>query len=1052
MSPIIQARLSQLLLTSLYEDSGKGTLRLVGDIDLKTPPWFWPPVAEISCKQKKITYGGPPWGGNSEFRGGVQPKTPPGGWTDIVDQTEDGRKILVGRIPHWDEFWSGSPPTNLKSEIPHADVDAFLNGLMRGMPMSAGAFFEDRPLRLYEALPPKMILGSFPSGPYREGGPRGPDPRYPLEPRGKDTGTEPRPGDSSNCWERICCIGLDVEKREVTAIVEITQTSGYGGDLCSSTAFESVGFWLIEPSRAEVAANEWPDNPSPNPNSTRPGDYCGGNIRFIGAKRIPVADIPRSEKGNAECLNPIFQYDAGSLRYSVSLPLSDDDLDLMKKCSETSPRLPVLHAVVTWNADVKNENFGGRGLRFGDWDSEVVQYPVPNVKKLTREIAVGLLSDECPYVRYSNVVWPKEVKGLEWSPIGERIENPPPVQLEKLAVDATATIKEKIRVYGSMRLFVVSADYETMLLRRRVVPAQNRARTTAAINVNDIPTNAVLTPFDLDVGEWLICACFGQSNNVIEWDPERDLVLSGYGESITTSCVGLFTDLRKPGIRMADPIMSGALPVRYRESEFLEGAVYDFPPCILKVEDDPSWVSQVTRFATFYPIREADTNSPESVQIGSSGDATVVVIQRANGSHSNDTGFFTEYLQLIEQFVLLGAIVVVDEISTSPSFYLADILPTIDDYVSSVFAKIKDIKYVLFGHCNGANAVRYALAKHDWSNDDPRSIASSRIVAGILLAPALVGNTYTMSQAPLLVIAGGVDSQSHFALLYCMSANGVKTGELSKVPFSPITSWEMSENQWANLIFVNGATHFRWIRYIDDFIAFVTHDNDLEKQLVLDGEFGLVYQPKYAQRHEAILLSYVSYFYLAHANDVNNYLQVLTPSLHIPPDIKRYPHDDSIRRSYSIYLKGPSQSSVNSLISQDVYSRYRGSRVERRIFVNGNETLAVRIGATYEFIDQASVAPFRNRIVMISGNNALWRFILSPGLRVRETSQLSIDYLVEAFKPDEGELLTLSVTVEFQNNQLARFNVPSAFLRSPSYEVTSFQERNGGAWELIQGY
>ncbi len=367
--------MSQLLLTSLYEDSGKGTFRLVGGIDLKRPPWFWPPVAEISCKQKKITYGGPPWGGNSEFRVGVQPKSPPGGWTDIVDQTEDGRKIIVGRIPHWDEFWSGSPPTNLKSEIPHADVEAFLNGLMRGMPMNPSAFFEDRPHRLYEALPPKMILGSFPSGPYREGGPRGPDPRYPLDPRRKDTVHEPRPGDSSNCWERICCIGLDVEKREVTAIVEITQSSGYGGPPCDSKSFISVGFWLVEPSWAEIESQTWDSEPFDNENDLDANRIeCSRRVRFLGTSRFAISDVPRLVR-SVQCQDQRWIYDITTLSFSSSLALRAEDLAYVRRCSLT-PRLPVLHCVIAFNQVVENANFLGNGVRFGDYTQRVVQFPV----------------------------------------------------------------------------------------------------------------------------------------------------------------------------------------------------------------------------------------------------------------------------------------------------------------------------------------------------------------------------------------------------------------------------------------------------------------------------------------------------------------------------------------------------------------------------------------------------------------------------------------------------------------------------------------------------
>ncbi len=1041
MSPIIQARLSQLLLTSLYEDSGKGTLRLVGDIDLKTPPWFWPPVAEISCKQKKITYGGPPWGGNSEFRGGVQPKTPPGGWTDIVDQTEDGRKILVGRIPHWDEFWSGSPPTNLKSEIPHADVDTFLNGLMRGMPMSAGAFFEDRPLRLYEALPPKMILGSFPSGPYREGGPRGPDPRYPLDPYRKDTGTEPRLGDSSNCWERICCIGLDVEKREVTAIVEITQSSGYGGDLCSSTAFESVGFWLIEPSRAEVTANEWPDNPNPNPNSTRPGDYCGGNVRFVGAKRIPVADIPRSEKGNAECLNPIFQYDAGSLRYSVSLPLSEDDLDLMKKCSEASPRLPVLHAVVTWNADVKNENFGGRGLRFGDWDSEVVQYPVPTVKKLTREIAVGLLSDECPYVRYSNVVWPKEIKAVEFPKVVEGQDNPP-VQLEKLAIDVTATIKAKIDVHGAMRLFVVSADYESKLLRRRIIARQDINRQTPAIQLTGVPPNSVLTPFDLDVGDWIICAAFAHNNAIIAWDPERDLVLSGYGESLTTTCLGLYRDLRKREIKMVGPLDSGILELNYRRPAASVNRVLDYPPCVVKIEQDPIDVIESHNFIAFFSVEATSEGSLDKLRLEPNGDAGVIVISMARGSRwtADDSRFYNHYLKIIEQLVLLGYIVVVPNVSTDRNpYFLYDVLPEIDANLTKTFPNVGSFQYVLFGHSNGGDAVRYALATKDKPESDARAKTAQKIAGGILLAPALPGDALIMNRSPSLVIAGGLDDQIPFKLLECTDDRDIKTGKVSESPFSPITAWEMSQSTRSYLLFVKGATHYRWINSMDDFTQWQTSNEDLETKLVLDGDNLSGSQPLYPQRHESLLLSYVTYFTLAYLSKQSNYLQMLVPGVHIPPDVRKYNAAEHLDEAYALYFKGRSSSSMNSLTSDGSETRYLGHLVKRRIVVDGRTVSGYKIEKANMWVEAETVIPFYQKLLFVSGRDIEMSYEIGSGLKFQIKEAIAFNYMALGLQGEVTESVErFTISIHLSDGRVAMIPILDRNLNSAGYEVTQY--------------
>ncbi len=289
MSPLIQARLAQLLVTSLYEDRGNGVLRLVEQIDMQQTPWFWPPIVEINCKQKlyPVVY---PTGPGIQLKGPVQPNSPPSRWTDVVDQTEDGRTIIVGRIPHWDEFWSGSPPKSLRTEIPHSEVDDFLSSLMQGQSASAKVFFDQAHNPGQLLLPPKMALGTrYPIG-SDSSGPLGPRLDVPIDFRPV---TPPRTGNSSNCWERICCIGLDIERREVTAIVEVTQTAGYGGDPCNSRSTITVGFWLVEPSWAEVEPQQWESYPIGNENDVGGNNVeCSRNVRFLGTSHIKVSDVP----------------------------------------------------------------------------------------------------------------------------------------------------------------------------------------------------------------------------------------------------------------------------------------------------------------------------------------------------------------------------------------------------------------------------------------------------------------------------------------------------------------------------------------------------------------------------------------------------------------------------------------------------------------------------------------------------------------------------------------------------------------------------------------
>jgi len=163
-------------------------------------------------------------------------------------------------------------------------------------------------------------------------------------------------------WERICCAGLDVENRELTAVIQITRDYGYSIDRCDPNMREHVGFWLIEPTLTEVVPQNWDADPDPNPN--------GPGIRFIGSTNVAVSDIPRNF-----IHDDYFRYPSGILHHSLKLKISGHDLQWMKQCREPA-RLPRLHVVLAWDQIVDNNSFNGRGVVFGDVFNCDVEFPL----------------------------------------------------------------------------------------------------------------------------------------------------------------------------------------------------------------------------------------------------------------------------------------------------------------------------------------------------------------------------------------------------------------------------------------------------------------------------------------------------------------------------------------------------------------------------------------------------------------------------------------------------------------------------------------------------
>jgi hypothetical protein len=906
----------------------------------------------------------------------------------------------VGRIPTWDEFWGGKPPTNLRTEIPHTEVDAFLSSLMGGAAQAAKSVFEESQAYTRSILPTRIMLGHGSPKGGGPSGPLGPNPRDPMDPREVDRSRQGAPND---CWERICCIGLDTEKREVTAIIEITQIAGYGGDLCSSTAFESVGFWLIEPSLAEVVPNPWPDS-----SSADPVDPCAPKSRFLGAKKITIADIMRNRVSSIDCSEPLLRYEVGSLRYAVSLALTDSELDYMKACSDSSPRLPVLHAVVAWNQEVKNVNMGGKGIRFGDWDSKVVQYPVFTTKTLSREIALGLLQTTCPYVRYSNVVWPREVPRIEYARTGEPITDTRPVALDKLAVDITHVIKQKMSVYGSMRIFAVSAEDESHLKRSCVILPPLAQYLSQLFVLNELPSNGVVTPFDLDPGDWLVCACFGQKKEIpVTWNPERDLVLTGYGESNITTCVGLLSDFHFPDVTVGGPreLDLGSISYRHAENVF---EIVGLPPCVKKKHTDTTIEIKTVKVTELFYFPVKDSASSNDVLINPNGEANIIIICVANGTDQNLDGTNPErnyYYPLIEQFVLMGAgVVLLRSSHNSGEFFLSDTFRQIDSLLMKIIDEAQRLSYLLIGQSQGGNQVRKLISSPVDTMDGRQT---SNIKGGVMLAPAFVGDLSPRIVLPSMIIAGGLDGQTFFTRLICKDEKGNSTKELSTYSYSWITIWERSMAQHSYLVFAPGGTHFRWLSsgtsFIDDFESSGDSQyGELENKLLLGDLKALTVQPKFSVKDRAVLLCYCSYFYQAFVLNRVNFRQLLGPDSPIPPDFVRIDAEygePSMNESVHSYERGWSEASINKLnqpVSDNAKpSFYRGSKVTRRVMVDGIPQSPVElVDGIQSLIKSDQIAAFSDPAVIFIGQHIKFTFSFDKPLRVDVRSRISIEFTI----------------------------------------------------------
>ncbi len=983
MSPILSTRLAMIMLSSIYDDLGDGRLQLTSPPPSgPSEPAFWPePGVVFQCiSNPKSVKHGPPIP--------PPPPYPPRGadtlsglnraqWINVTEIGAEGSTIVVGRVPAYSEMWGGSQPLSYRTEITLAEVDAFLSALAITQvpgPLFNNLFNANPTAPTSPALPVKLIGAGTAVGVVGAGNESYRPPPFDNRPV-EGFGTSRSNSTSSNCWERVCCIGLDVDRKEVTAIIEIPQSSGYGGKLCDSKGFESVGFWLIEPSGAEIVKNRWLDSPPYNPYSTHFFNDCGGSVRFIGSKRIPVADISRLD-GQSSCLDPVFQYERGSLRYSVSVPLSEDDFDYISHCSDPV-RLPVLHAVVAFGTDVTNDHFGGRGIRLGDWDTEVVQYPILTTKPVRRETAVGILGLSSSCVLFSNVI---------------RYSSNPPDK-DTLAISVTNVMLEAVRQHGEMHVIAVKTNRAERLHQSGVVLDSDILAMSPLYVLSPspqgtiIPANGVITPFDLPVGDAVICAVFGPRSTPIAWDPSRDMYLTGNGPSIQTTCVGLVASLTNPLVTVSGPHWID-VDLKYRSEN---GAKLQyFPPCLPNGPAEMLRIEKRHQLMIFYPLVAnklyKDTVTP------------IVILGYANGALTEVGGhvLWEDYADMIKQYVSQGAIFVIpykkDPLST---LFLVDSLPQIlgalEDYFMApqLDTSLSLSPLFFIGHSMGGQHVAQVMT----GGNLPAAI-QDRISGAIMIAPSpLVGNL-RMSIAPVLIVHGAMDPTIYWAKLPCQDKS------FSDFILSPMRFYENSRAPFSAFILVDGATHFRWINHEDDVDeALGDPIRPIEGAMVLDGIYRKSNYPSGYAQHRAILLSYATYFYRATALRESNYLQFfLNPTL-IPPDVLAdaafpKPTDATFPKiidQLHLFTQIASKASINTLFPR-FQSTYKQRQVERTI--NG-KYLSEGATSTVDITIGEHTYPVMDTLVVIgTGTRVDFTYNFLQPLPFKETDILTAEYVI----------------------------------------------------------
>ncbi len=178
----------------------------------------------------------------------------------------------------------------------------------------------------------------------------------------------------------LCCIGFNPEDSKLEAIFKLRSLTGIPGFFCDLGKVAHVGYWLIEPSNAEVFKARW--------------DNSAKSVRFMGCSSLRISTFTKT----AESV----------IHYAVHLELPPKYANYILTCLQGEAfkfiRLPLLHCVLTFtdynsimrvkrlengkevdddemdlyrynDFSIKEANFNGRGLNWFSKLEAFIQYP-----------------------------------------------------------------------------------------------------------------------------------------------------------------------------------------------------------------------------------------------------------------------------------------------------------------------------------------------------------------------------------------------------------------------------------------------------------------------------------------------------------------------------------------------------------------------------------------------------------------------------------------------------------------------------------------------------
>jgi hypothetical protein len=226
------------------------------------------------------------------------------------------------------------------------------------------------------------------------------------------------------------------------------------------------------------------------------------------------------------------------------------------------------------------------------------------------------------------------------------------------------------------------------------------------------------------------------------------------------------------------------------------------------------------------------------------------------------------------------------------------------------------------------------------------------------------------------------------------------------------------------LLLVDTATHIRWIDYPDDDFD-TTHEYESEALRafnVLDGPLDRTPEVPYPS-NQAILMSYMTYFFRSVAYDDSNLTQFFLNKTIMPPDIVGQIESEEIVKQLHLYSKGRHLPNINKLSvggkgTSELYV-YNGIGVRRSISGNDRELNrpdGLYLGSTLDKQDLHTEPPTETTTFPLMNEELVFAVDSTVRFKFRFTSEVNVvdsDVLVAAFaalNPD-GSLCKDEVTV-----------------------------------------